>query len=128
MTLEDDIDVGRGDIIARQDNLPTCKQNFDAMICWMNELPMLPRKKYLLKHGSSEVVCMVTKKVYKLDVNTFSRAENDDLKIELNDIGRISIKTSKPICYDCYDKNRANGCFILIDQQTNETIAAGMIK
>lgn len=71
---------------------------------------------------------MVTKKVYKLDVNTFSRTEDSDLKIELNDIGRVSIKTSKPICYDSYDTNRANGCFVLIDQQTNETVAAGMIK
>ena len=128
MTLEDDIDVGRGDMIARKDNLPKASQTFDAMICWMSETQMLPRKKYVLKHGSAEVVCMITKKVYKLDVNTFSRTEQSDLKVELNDIGRVSIKTSKPICYDSYDTNRSNGCFILIDQQTNETVAAGMIK
>jgi sulfate adenylyltransferase subunit 1 len=128
MQLEDDIDAGRGDMIARVDNLPVVKQNFDAMICWMSDDQMLPRKKYILKHGSNEVVCMVTKKLYTLDVNTFSKADDQSLKIGLNDIARISIKTSKPVCVDDYEGNRANGNFILIDQQTNETIAAGMIK
>jgi sulfate adenylyltransferase subunit 1 len=128
MTLEDDIDVGRGDMIARKDNLPSTAQNFDAMICWMSELPMTFRKKYILKHNSTEVTCMLTNLVYKLDVNTFSRDKSDDLKIELNDICRASLKTSKPVCYDDYDTNRANGSFILIDQQTNETVAAGMMK
>jgi sulfate adenylyltransferase subunit 1 len=127
MTLEDDIDVGRGDLIARKDNLPRVNQNFDAMLCWMNDTPMTLRKKYILKHNSTEVVCMLTNTVYKLDVNTFSREAND-MNIGLNDIGRVTVKTSKPICFDPYDSNRANGCFVLIDQQTNETVAAGMIK
>ena len=128
MQLEDDIDAGRGDMIARVDNLPKTKQNFDAMICWMNEDQMLPRKKYILKHGSNEVTCMITKKVYTLDVNTFSKADDQSMKVGLNDIARISIKTSKPINFDDFESNRANGSFILIDQQTNETLAAGMIK
>jgi sulfate adenylyltransferase subunit 1 len=128
MTLEDDIDAGRGDMIARIDNLPKVSQNFDAMICWMSEDVMLPRKKYILKHGSNEVTAMITKKVYTLDVNTFSKAEDQTLKIGLNDIARISIKTSKPINFDDFESNRANGSFVLIDTQTNETLAAGMIK
>ena len=128
MTLEDDIDVGRGDMIARKNNLPKCGQTFDAMICWMNELPMTFRKKYILKHNSTEVTCMLTNLVYKLDVNTFSRTDSEDMKIGLNDICRVSVKTSKPVCYDVYDSNRANGCFVLIDQQTNDTVAAGMMK
>ena len=128
MTLEDDIDAGRGDMIARVDNLPKVSQNFDAMICWMSEDQMLPRKKYILKHGSNEVTAMITKKVYTLDVNTFSKAEDQTLKIGLNDIARISIKTSKPINFDDFESNRANGSFVLIDTQTNETLAAGMIK
>ena len=128
MQLEDDIDVGRGDMIARIDNLPTSSQQFDAMVCWMSEDNMLPRKKYLLKHGSNEVTAMITKKVYTLDVNTFSKAEDQSLQIGLNDIARISIKTSKPINFDDFESNRANGSFILIDTQTNETLAAGMIK
>lgn len=128
MTLEDDIDAGRGDMIARVDNLPKTSQNFDAMICWMSEDQMLPRKKYILKHGSNEVTAMITKKVYTLDVNTFSKAEDQTLKIGLNDIARISIKTSKPINFDDFESNRANGSFVLIDTQTNETLAAGMIK
>ena len=128
MQLEDDIDAGRGDMIARIDNLPKTSQNFDAMICWMSENQMLPRKKYILKHGSNEVTAMITKKVYTLDVNTFSKADDQSLKIGLNDIARISIKTSKPINFDSFESNRANGNFILIDQQTNETLAAGMIK
>ena len=128
ITLKDDIDVGRGDMIARKNNLPTCGQNFDAMICWMNELPMTFRKKYILKHNSTEVTCMLTNLIYKLDVNTFSRTDADDMKVELNDICRVSVKTSKPVCYDDYDTNRSNVSFILIDQQTNETVAAGMMK
>ena len=128
MQLEDDIDAGRGDMIARIDNLPTSSQQFDAMVCWMSEDVMLPRKKYLLKHGSNEVTAMITKKVYTLDVNTFSKAEDQSLQIGLNDIARISIKTSKPLNFDDFESNRANGSFILIDTQTNETIAAGMIK
>tara|TARA_Y100001933_G_scaffold264604_1_gene331231 strand:- start:3735 stop:5069 length:1335 start_codon:yes stop_codon:yes gene_type:complete len=128
MQLEDDIDAGRGDMIARVDNLPKSKNNFDAMICWMSEDQMLPRKKYILKHGSNEVTAMIMKKVYTLDVNTFSKADGQSLKVGLNDIARISIKTSKPINFDPFESNRANGSFILIDTQTNETIAAGMIK
>jgi sulfate adenylyltransferase subunit 1 len=128
MQLEDDIDVGRGDMITRIDNLPKTAQTFDAMICWMSETQMLPRKKYILKHGSNEVTAMITKKVYTLNVNTFSKAEDQSLKIELNDIARISVKTSKPINFDSFESNRANGNFILIDQQTSETLAAGMIK
>lgn len=128
MQLEDDIDAGRGDMIARIDNLPKTSQNFDAMICWMSENQMLPRKKYILKHGSNEVTAMITKKVYTLNVNTFSKADDQSLKIGLNDIARISVKTSKPINFDSFESNRANGNFILIDQQTNETLAAGMIK
>jgi sulfate adenylyltransferase subunit 1 len=128
MQLEDDIDAGRGDMIARNDNLPKVSQNIDAMICWMSDDKMLPRKKYILKHGSSEVTAMITKKVYTLDVNTFSKAQDQTLQIGLNDIARISIKTSKPISFDSFESNRANGSFILIDSQTNETVAAGMIK
>ncbi len=128
MQLEDDIDAGRGDMITRIDNLPKTAQTFDAMICWMSETQMLPRKKYILKHGSNEVTAMITKKVYTLNVNTFSKAEDQSLKVELNDIARISVKTSKPINFDSFESNRANGNFILIDQQTNETLAAGMIK
>ena len=112
----------RGDMIARIDNLPKTSQNFDAMICWMSEDVMLPRKKYLLKHGSNEVTAMITKKVYTLDVNTFSKAEDQTLQIGLNDIARITIKTSKPINFDDFESNRANGSFILIDTQTNETL------
>ena len=126
--LEDDIDAGRGDLIARVDNLPKVSQTFDAMICWMTDDQMLPRKKYILKHGSNEVTCMITKKIYTLDVNTFSKSEDQSLKVGLNDIARISIKTSKPICFDSFEENRANGSFILVDQQTNETLAAGMIR
>jgi sulfate adenylyltransferase subunit 1 len=128
LELEDDIDAGRGDTIVRVDNLPKTTQTTDAMICWMSEEKMLPRKKYLLKHNSNEVTAMITKKIYTLDVNTFSKAEDQNMSIGLNDIARISLKTSKPICVDSYEENRANGSFILIDPQTHETVAAGMIK
>tara|TARA_B110000003_G_scaffold231514_1_gene234070 strand:+ start:104 stop:1360 length:1257 start_codon:yes stop_codon:yes gene_type:complete len=126
MTLQDEIDISRGDMISRENNLPEVGQDLELLVNWMSSNPLQNRTKIILKHTTNECVGMVKELKYKVDINTLHRIENID-KIEINDIGRISIRTSKPLFYDAYKKNRQTGSVIIIDEQTNETIAAGMI-
>ncbi len=126
ITLEDEIDISRGDMIVRENNLPQIEQEFDVMLCWMNEKKMVPRGKYILRHTSRECKCIVKETKYKLNINTLQRLE-DDLEIGLNDIGRVTIRTTVPLFFDSYRKNRNTGSIILVDEATNETVAAGMI-
>jgi sulfate adenylyltransferase subunit 1 len=126
ITLNDDIDISRGDMIVRENNRPTVGQDIDMMICWLNEKAMVPGGKYALKHTSNDVRCMIKNVQYKIDVNTLDR-NKDDKKIAMNDIARISIRTTKPLFYDSYRKNRITGSVTLIDEGTNETVCAGMI-
>ncbi|MCC6571737.1 MAG: sulfate adenylyltransferase subunit CysN [Chitinophagales bacterium] len=126
ITLEDEIDISRGDMIVRENNIPQIEQEFDVMLCWMNEKKMIPRGKYILRHTSRECKCIVKEIKYKLNINTLQRIE-DDVEIGLNDIGRVSIRTTVPLFFDSYRKNRNTGSIILVDEATNETVAAGMI-
>ncbi|MEM6841825.1 MAG: sulfate adenylyltransferase subunit CysN [Bacteroidota bacterium] len=126
MTLEDDIDTTRGDMIAKPDNQPQVGQDIDLMICWLNEKKLTPRGKYAIKHTSKDARCIVKEVKYKVNINTLHRME-DDLEIGLNDIGRISIRTTTPLLYDSYKINRTTGSLILVDEFTNETVGAGMI-
>ncbi len=126
ITLEDEIDISRGDMIVRENNVPQSEQEFDVMLCWMNEKKMVPRGKYILRHTSKECKCIVKETKYKLNINTLQRIE-DDLELGLNDIGRVSIRTTVPLFFDSYRKNRITGSIILVDEATNETVAAGMI-
>jgi sulfate adenylyltransferase subunit 1 len=126
ITLEDEIDISRGDMIVRENNVPQSEQEFDVMLCWMNEKKMVPRGKYILRHTSKECKCIVKETKYKLNINTLQRIE-DDLELGLNDIGRVSIRTTVPLFFDSYRKNRITGSIILVDESTNETVAAGMI-
>ena len=126
LTLEDDIDVTRGDMIAKPDNQPTVGQDIDLMVCWLNEKKLTPRGKYAIKHTTKDARCIVKEVKYKVNINTLHRIE-DDLEIGLNDIGRITIRTTSPLLYDSYKKNRTTGSVILIDEFTNETVGAGMI-
>jgi len=125
--LEDEIDISRGDMIVRENNLPEIEQEFDVMICWMNEKKLIPRGKYILRHTSKECKCLIKEIKYKLDINTLNRIEGADVEIGLNDIGRITIRTTVPLFFDSYRKNRQTGSIILVDEATNETIASGMI-
>ena len=127
MQLVDDIDVSRGDMIVREHNAPTVSKNIDAMICWMNVKELIPGNKYILRHTTKETRCVVKEIVYKVDINTLHRIEGADA-LGLNDIGRISLQTSQPLFFDSYRRNRFTGSFILIDELTNETVAAGMIR
>ena len=126
ITLEDDIDIARGDMIVRSNNQPELSQEFDVMVCWLNETPSQPRKKYKIMHANNEQVCMIRQKVYKLDIETLKR-ENTSEEFHMNEIGRITLKTSKALMIDTYRENRITGSIILVDEQTHETVAAGMI-
>lgn len=126
LTLEDDIDISRGDMIVRKNNQPNQVQEFDAMICWLNSSPARPRGKYTIRHTTNEQKSMITEVVYKMDINILER-NSEDKEIKMNDICRIKLKTTKPLMIDEYRDNRATGSFILVDEGTNETVAAGMI-
>lgn len=126
MTLEDEIDISRGDMIVRDHNQPEVSQDIDLMVCWLHEKALIPGGKYAIRHTTNDARCLIKEVNYKIDVNTLHRME-DDKTIGMNDIGRISIRTTKPFFYDRYERNRETGSVILIDEQTNETVGAGMI-
>jgi sulfate adenylyltransferase subunit 1 len=126
LTLEDDIDISRGDLIIKDNGLPRSGQDIELMICWFNEKPMMLGGKYAMKHTTNDLRCVISDVKYKIDVNTLENISGDK-HIGLNDIAKISLKTTKPLYYDAYRKNRKTGSVILIDEATNETVAAGMI-
>jgi len=126
LTLQDEIDISRGDMIVKKNSIPEVSQDIDLMICWFNEKPLQTRMKYVLKHTTNEVRCMVTEVVSKIDINTLNK-DFEDKDIKMNDIARIKLRTTKPLIYDSYNKNRITGSIILINEATNETIAAGFI-
>jgi bifunctional enzyme CysN/CysC len=125
--LEDDIDVSRGDMICRPHNQPEVGQDLDAMVCWMTEASTLtPGAKLALKHTTRSARALVKDVQYRLDVNTLHRDEEAP-GLALNEIGRISLRTTVPLFFDEYRRNRTTGSFILIDEGTNVTVGAGMI-
>ena len=126
LTLADEIDISRGDMIVRKNNLPQVGNRFDANLCWMDEEPMDPRGHYILKHTTQKVKAFITGINYKIDVNTLHREDAESF--DLNEIGRVSIKTSQPLFFDNYRTNHGTGSFILIDPVTNRTVGAGMIR
>ena len=125
LTLEDEIDISRGDMIVRPGNIPKLEQKFDAMVVWMAEQPMVPGKQYLFKQTTKVVAGTVSTLRYQVDVNTLHRLPSPTL--ELNQIGRCYISLNEPITFDRYRRNRSTGAFIVIDRITNTTVGAGMI-
>lgn len=123
--LEDDIDVSRGNMIVRVNNSPAAMQDIDCMLCWLNPVAMQMGKKYVLRHTTNDVRAMVKDVIYKLDINSLQRTEEKE--ICANDIARVRLRTTAPIFADAYRKNRQTGSLVLIDETTNETVAAGMI-
>ena len=126
MTLEDEIDISRGDMIVRDNNKPEVSQDIDLMVSWMHEKAIVQGGKYTIRHTTNDARCMVKEINYKMNINTLHRIE-EDKSIGMNDIGRIKIRTTKPLFYDRYERNRETGSVILIDEQTNETVGAGII-
>ncbi|MDA8874176.1 GTP-binding protein [Winogradskyella sp.] len=126
ITLEDDIDISRGDMIVRSNNKPGVSQDIEVMLCWLNNSPSKPRAKYTIKHTSNDQKAMIKEVIYKIDINSLERI-NYDQELKMNDIFKVKIRTTKPLMVDTYRENRTTGSIILVDDTTNETVAAGMI-
>ena len=124
--LEDDLDVSRGDMLCRPHNAAVATQDLDAMVCWMTDTPLVPGRQFAIKHTTRPARAVIRDLRYRLDVNTLHRDETaQDLK--LNDIGRVKLRTTSPLFVDDYRRNRTTGGFILIDESSNNTVAAGMV-
>jgi len=126
ISLEDEIDISRGDMIVASDDLPVISQDINLMICWFNERPLKPGGKYLIRINSNEAGCIIKNVNYRMNIDTLEH-DLENLTINMNDIAHITIKTSKPIFFDPYKKNNITGSMIFIDEATNETMGAGMI-
>ena len=125
--LEDDLDLSRGDMIVRENNMPEVVQDLEVMLCWFDGTKRIqPRGKYGIRHTTQDARCIVKEVRYKLDINTLHR-NKEDLALRMNDIGRVVLRTTKPLFVDAYRRNRITGSIILVDEQTNNTVAAGMI-
>lgn len=126
LLLKDDIDIGRGDMIVKEDNVPEVSSEITLMVCWLNEKPLMPNGKYIVRHTTKEVRCVIKEIKYKIDINTLQKNEKD-LNVGLNEIACISIKTTQPLFYDAYTRNRITGSLVLIDEGTFNTVGACMI-
>ncbi|MDG1572713.1 GTP-binding protein [Robiginitalea sp. M366] len=126
LTLEDDIDISRGDMIVRANNQPEATQDLEVMLCWLNDKPARPRAKYTLMHTTNQQKAMIREVVYKIDIHTLSR-NKEDAEIGMNDICKVKLRTTRPIMVDDYRENRTTGSLILVDDTTNETVAAAMV-
>jgi len=127
MQLADDLDISRGDMLVRSHNIPFISQNLDCMVCWMNTKPLNPGIRYIVRHTTKEIKGIVKEIQYKIDINTLHRIPEVP-SLELNEIGRVTIRTAQPLFFDSYQHNRTTGSIILIDETTNETVGAGMIR
>ncbi len=126
ITLTDEIDISRGDTLVKANNVPEVSQDIEAMICWFSPKAMPPRAKLVIRHTTQETKAIIQEVKYHVDINTLHKIEGVD-SFQMNDIGRITLRTAVPLIHDSYRRNRITGSFILIDPGTNETVAAGMI-
>jgi sulfate adenylyltransferase subunit 1 len=124
--LKDEIDISRGDMIVRTANQPRLTQDMEIMCCWFNPKALQTNTKYILRHTTRETKSLVKEVLYKVDINTMHR-NTEDLSVGMNDIAKLKIRSVQPLMVDSYTRNRHTGAIILIDESTNETIAAGMI-
>ena len=127
LLLKEDIDISRGDMIVKVNNPPQRGQDIEAMLCWFSDKKMMIRAKYSLRHTTKEVKAIISDLRYKININTLRKIE-DEKEFGMNEIGRVSIRTSSPLYFDSYENNRTTGSFILVDDMTKETVAAGMIS
>ena len=126
LRLTDDLDISRGDMIVKENNVPQISQDIDVMMCWMGDKPMKPGTKFYLKHTTKDVRCMIKEIKYKVDVNTLKRVD-DGQELKMNEIAKVSLRTTKPLFFDSYRRNRNTGSLIVIDEATNNTVGVGMI-
>ncbi len=125
ITLHDEVDVSRGDMLVKADALPTVAKEFSAMLCWLSETPLDKNRKYLVKHTTRTAKCRFSSIDYRVDVNTLEH--HAEPVVNMNDIVHVAMKVQQPLAFDAYTRNRASGSFIVIDEATNNTVAAGMI-
>lgn len=125
VTIEDHLDISRGDMLIKSGDQPQVSKEFTAMLCWLSEQPLSSGRKYIVKHTTRMVKGLVSQIDYRVDVNTLNQEKTESLK--MNDIARVAMKVQQPLVFDAYSCNRATGSFILIDETTNNTVAAGMI-
>jgi bifunctional enzyme CysN/CysC len=126
LTLDDEIDISRGDMLVRRNNLPQLDSRFEAIVCWMSDTKLATGRQLILKHTTRIVKAFVSRIFYRIDINTLHREKVSSL--ELNDIARVEITTAQPLMFDAYAVNRVTGSFILIEPDTNMTVAGGMIR
>jgi sulfate adenylyltransferase subunit 1 len=125
LRLADQLDISRGDMIVEAEEPPAASREFEAMLCWMSERPMTPRGRYAIKHTTRTAKAVIDEIDHRVDVNTLEHEPADQLT--LNEIGRVRLRTSSPLILDPYARNRTTGSFILIDEASNDTVAAGMV-
>ena len=125
LRLDDEIDISRGDMIVEAEDQPVSARELEAMVCWMSEQPLQPRGRYTIKHTTRTARAIVEQIEHRVDVNTLEHVPAQQLG--LNEIGRVQLRCSSPLVVDPYARNRTTGSFILIDESTNDTVAAGMI-
>jgi sulfate adenylyltransferase subunit 1 len=126
LVLDDEVDVSRGDLIARVDEAPAPRKQIEAMLCWLSETPMDRARKYLVRHTARETKAVVASIDWRLDVHSAERQPATSL--QMNDIARVTLKLAQPLLCDPYAESRATGAFIVIDESTNNTVGAGMIQ
>jgi sulfate adenylyltransferase subunit 1 len=126
LTIEDHLDISRGDLLVKATDAPCVAQEFDAEVCWFAEQPLDLKRRYIVKQTTKSVRVSVSRLDYRVDVNTLCQDKVSTLA--MNEIGRLSIKAQQPLIYDSYARNRSTGSFILIDEATNNTVAAGIIQ
>jgi sulfate adenylyltransferase subunit 1 len=126
MTLENEIDISRGDMLVKANNPPESSQDIEAMVCWFSQKPMEPRGKYLVRHTTKEAKAIVQELRYQVDIETLHKKEGVT-SLSMNEIGRISLRSASPLFHDSYRRNRSTGSFVLVDPGTHETVAAGMV-
>ena len=125
LTLEDEIDISRGDMLVHSDNLPSVGNQFEATLVWMAEMPMMPGKRYDFKHAHQVISGRISALKQRIDISTFK--ETQESSLQLNEIGRCEITLEQTICFDCYRTNRVTGSFIVIDRMSNATVGGGVI-
>lgn len=126
ISLADDVDVSRGSLIVKTNELPTASNQIELLVCWLNHRPLQLRQKYIIRHTSDELQGVVGEVEYKVNINTLEN-NFDDKEVKMNDIAKIKLKLSKPLAFDLYAENRTTGSLVFIDEGTNETVGAGMI-
>ncbi|MCX7193039.1 MAG: sulfate adenylyltransferase subunit CysN [Proteobacteria bacterium] len=125
LRLDDEIDISRGDMFVKKDAMPDVEKEFEAMLCWLSETPLDKSRKYLVKHTTRTAKCVFSSIDYRVDVNTLE--QHAEPVVNMNDIAHVKLKVQQPLVIDHYQRNRASGSFIVIDEATNNTVAAGMI-